>query len=520
MSKKRITTLFLVLVTVILLAAGSWIAGSTIQSPAEAAARTAPPEPSPILVPVEERTLTSDVVTRGTARFSLPQSVSIVPSALKPDLGVVTTLPLRNTQLNEGDVVFSASGRPVFILVGEIPAYRDLVPGINGADVLQLEEALDRLEFDPGSVDGTYDERTSAAVADWYRAAGWEPFGATAEQLATIRTLEQELATAINSKLAADEAAATVPLTVEAAQTDSWAAGRAAQATVDELTAVRDQLKRDLAQAQTAPIPEGSTPAAVQATIAAITQDIAVAEANLAAAEAARGAAYTSGQAAIQAAKDAQMAAEREAQTAAELVERITADLERARRDAGVKVPIDEVIFLPDLPVRVEQVPVAIGDSASGPVMTVTTNQLIIDSSLPLAEAPLVKPDMPVTIDEADLGIQASGVVVRVADTPGTNGVDGFHRYLEVLVEDTASTLEGFSLRLTIPVKSTEGMVTVVPISALTLAADGSSRVQVENNGSLEFIEVEPGLSADGFVEVTPVDGTLTPGQLVVIGFQ
>jgi hypothetical protein len=168
----------------------------------------------------------------------------------------------------------------------------------------------------------------------------------------------------------------------------------------------------------------------------------------------------------------------------------------------------------------VEQLLVAIGDTAGGPIMTVTTNQLIIDSSLPLAEAPLVKSGMPVIIDEAELGIQATGVVARVADTPGTNGVDGFHRYLEILVEETSSTLEGFSLRLTIPVESTEGVVTVVPVSALSLTSDGSSRVQVENDGSLEYIVVEPGLSADGYVEVIPVNGSLTPGQLVVIGFE
>jgi hypothetical protein len=36
----------------------------------------------------------------------------------------------------------------------------------------------------------------------------------------------------------------------------------------------------------------------------------------------------------------------------------------------------------------------------------------------------------------------------------------------------------------------------------------------------LEYIVVEPGLSADGFVEVTPVDGTLEPGQLVVVGYE
>ena len=112
MSRKRVAILFLVLALAVLTAVGSWMAGSSIQSPAEVAARTAPPTPSPILVPVEERVLSSDVVTRGTARFGLPQSISIVPSALKPGAGVITTVPLRSTQLKEGDVMLTASHHP------------------------------------------------------------------------------------------------------------------------------------------------------------------------------------------------------------------------------------------------------------------------------------------------------------------------------------------------------------------------------------------------------------------------
>ena len=88
MSRNRMLNLFLVLALVVVTAGGSWYAGSRIQSPAEAAARTAPPAPSPILVPVEERVLTSNIVTRGTARYGLPQAISIVPSTLKPTSGV------------------------------------------------------------------------------------------------------------------------------------------------------------------------------------------------------------------------------------------------------------------------------------------------------------------------------------------------------------------------------------------------------------------------------------------------
>jgi hypothetical protein len=42
----------------------------------------------------------------------------------------------------------------------------------------------------------------------------------------------------------------------------------------------------------------------------------------------------------------------------------------------------------------------------------------------------------------------------------------------------------------------------------------------VEKNGKLEFLEVKPGLSADGFVEITPVDGKLSAGQLVLVGYE
>jgi hypothetical protein len=59
-----------------------------------------------------------------------------------------------------------------------------------------------------------------------------------------------------------------------------------------------------------------------------------------------------------------------------------------------------------------------------------------------------------------------------------------------------------------------------VPLSAVSLAADGKSRVQVDDHGALKSIIVEPGLAAGGYVEVLPVDGKLEPGQLVVVGFE
>lgn len=480
MNHNRNLTLTIGLFAVLLIAAGSWFVGSTIQSPAEAAARTAPPIPSPILVPIEERVLSTLVVTRGTARFGLPQTISIAPSALKSEVSVITTLPQRNAQLREGDVLLTASGRPLFVLQGEIPAFRDLVPGLEGPDVMQLENGLARMGFDPGPIDGVFDELTSTAVSQWYTTTSWHPFGATPDQQLDIQLLEQELADIQNQRLAAEAAALAAPLAVETAQAEAQLANLSAAA---ELAAASTNRAREIAQSMVLAVQLG-------------------------------------GELAVQEAVAAQEAAQRDVQSLTDRVNTIEAELALLQFNAGVKVPSDEVVFLPFLPVRVEELAVAVGESASGNLLTVTNNQLAIDASLPLDEAPLVQPGMEVFIDEPDLGLKASGVIERVADAPGTDGVDGFHVYFETLVMESSSPLDGFSLRLTIPIETTGRLVTTVPISALSLGADGRSRIQVEKNGLFEFITVEPGLAANGFVEIQSVDAGFTPGQMVVIGFE
>jgi peptidoglycan hydrolase-like protein with peptidoglycan-binding domain len=560
MEMNRTRVLFGVLGFAAVLAVGGWAASLRIESPADVAARAAPPTPSPILVPVEKRVLSSNIVTRGTARFGLPQSISIVPSALKAKAGLITTLPLRNTQLREGSVMLTASGRPVFVLQGEIPAYRDLVPGTSGDDVRQLEQGLKRLGFDPGPIDGTYDKRTSAAAAQWYTAAGFEPFGPTRDQRANVLTLERDWGEANKIKLTAAATAAAAALAVESARATAEHNNRAAAAAlaakradwrrlVESARATAEHNNRAAAAelanqiAERALIlldprqPETARAAAEtkvelaraavhriklegELAVQAVERDAMLAVEQLELAEATVRLARLEGERAVQAALDAQKFAELDARLAADRADRLAADLVIAQRTLGVQVPADEIVFIPTLPVRVQEVTAPLGHEARGPVMSVTDNQLVIDSALPLDAAPLVKPGMRVAIDEQALGIKATGVVARVAETPGTHGVDGYHIYFEVRVDKTPTRLEGFSLRLTIPIESTKGVVTVVPLSALSLAADGTSRIRVQNNDALEYIVVKPGLSADGFVEVTPVNGTLASGQLVVVGYK
>ena len=577
MAAKRFFLLFSIMAVAALLVVGGWVASSRIESPADLAARTAPPIPSPIFVPVEERVLSSNVITRGTARFGLPQPISIVPSVLKSNTGLIATLPKPMTQFKEGDIILTASGRPVFILQGQHPTYRDLSPGVSGDDVRQLEQGLDRLGFEPGSVDGIYDEKTSEAVSRWYNSKGWNAFGPTKNQIAHVRTLKQKWADARKQKMATATAAVSTALAVDAARATAERNNRAA---ATELAVRKAEQQRLLATPQnktnaveTARItaehnnraaavevqaqmasramivldprqPETARKtadaklelaraaarrtqmegvAAIQAAernVKMVDEQLALVAEQLELAETAVKSVQLEGEMAIKSANDAMQIAKFDARLAAENANRLADDLAIAQSKLGVQVPADEIVFIPALPVGVKEITAHVGDQATGTVLSVTDNQLVIDSSLPLDVSALVKPGMPVVIDEQALGVKATGVVENIAHTPGTHGVDGYHIYFKVRVDETPIRLDGYSLRLTIPVKSTGKAVIAVPTSALSLTSDGTSRVKVKINNGLEYVIVEPGLSADGYVEVTPINGSLTPGQFVVVGYK
>jgi hypothetical protein len=87
------------------------------------------------------------------------------------------------------------------------------------------------------------------------------------------------------------------------------------------------------------------------------------------------------------------------------------------------------------------------------------------------------------------------------------------------LTPEQVAALQGSNVRVTIPVSSTGGAVLAVPLAALTAGPGGESRLEVMgDDGTTTLVEVETGLAADGYVEVTGVDRDLAEGELVVIG--
>lgn len=110
-----------------------------------------------------------------------PQSVDIPAHAAgKSDgeaagSGVVTDVRVKTGDtVNGGQVLMEISGRPVFVLRGAVPAYRDLRPGSAGKDAEQLRQAPAAVGLKTdGDPPGSYGNATRDAVAALYGRLGY-----------------------------------------------------------------------------------------------------------------------------------------------------------------------------------------------------------------------------------------------------------------------------------------------------------------------------------------------------------
>jgi putative peptidoglycan binding protein len=93
--------------------------------------------------------------------------------------GTVTALPRPGSVVRRGGALYRVDGRPVVLMYGATPAYRDLELGVeDGRDVRQLERNLAALGFDPGTIDTEFTSATSTAITDWQEEAGLPETGA------------------------------------------------------------------------------------------------------------------------------------------------------------------------------------------------------------------------------------------------------------------------------------------------------------------------------------------------------
>jgi len=83
-----------------------------------------------------------------------------------------------------------------------------------------------------------------------------------------------------------------------------------------------------------------------------------------------------------------------------------------------------------------------------------------------------------------------------------------------------AAALNGENVLVTVETGQTEGPVLTVPVAAIISTASGTSYVTVAGaHGKQTQVPVTPGLSENGFVQVTPAaPGALAAGDRVVVG--
>ena len=196
-----------------------------------------------------------------------------------------------------------------------------------------------------------------------------------------------------------------------------------------------------------------------------------------------------------------------------------TEDLAELEAATGVWLPAGELVFLKRLPVRVDLLTAERGSTVSGSFMTVTGSELAVRGSVSERDVDRVSEGMQIRIEDRSLEEPVTGTIRLLDRRAGTRGVAPDRHYVEIVAQAIPDHLVGRNIKIVIPVGGTDGPVLVVPNAALSATASGLTRVEVEQpDGTTRFVSVEPGLSTGGRAEVTPVDGELIAGDLVVVG--
>lgn len=461
-----------------------------IVSPAELAARTDAPEAGPVTAPVEERVIENTIVARGEVAYADSVDVKIDSPSSEGRAIVTGHVPEVGAVFNAADIALEVTGRPVIVLPGDLPAYRAISVGMSGPDVLQLKQALASMGFTSGDLSTqVFDADTATGLGQLYQHVGYTaPNGGEEAQT----ELENAQKTVRSAETAVTIAENTVDSTYSSqlqAQNDrintinEWRA--AVDNAPDETT--RQQASAELAKAEAVPEP------AINLTV-----------------------------------ENAQLQETIDSRTDAYNA------LARAQEAVLPSLPSSEVLFLSDLPRRVDDVGVSRGSALSDVAMSVSGAKLSIVGTFSEQDAELLKEDMTATYsspggDELTatiLKIEAPGAAKKAQDgQPGSATSDRYTVTFDPgeLTPELITELQGSNVRVAIPVASTDGKVLAVPLAALSAGPDGSDRVELsaptkDDPFATEVVTVKAGLAAGGYVEIASDDSRIAVGAKVVVG--
>jgi multidrug efflux pump subunit AcrA (membrane-fusion protein) len=132
---------------VILVVGAAAAGGLALSSPNQTT--NSPQEPPTNTATVEHGKLSAMVSMFGTLTYRAQSDGSpyVVTNQAR---GTYTSLPSAGDKVGCGDVLYRVDDRPVLLLCGPVPAYRDLRTGAVGNDVRQLNQNLHTLGYDAG----------------------------------------------------------------------------------------------------------------------------------------------------------------------------------------------------------------------------------------------------------------------------------------------------------------------------------------------------------------------------------
>ncbi|WGD37109.1 hypothetical protein [Lysinibacter sp. HNR] len=470
-----------------------------IISPAQAAADAKAPDAGLISVPVEERVVSNVISTRGDVRFADAVEVKLQTGEISGGSPIVTGhVPAVGSTFNAGSIALEVAGRPVLVLPGDLPVYRSLKVGLSGPDVQQLKQALTALGIGAGDASSpVYDAATAAGVKTLYERVGYAPpQGGGAEGEGVVE---------------------------------------AAQESVNSAKTALTQAQSNLAKAQNG----GDQSEKIRADSEVRSAQIALAEAQASGEGVAQAQETLNLNRALRQALDApkDVAAERQmVESARTSLATAESKLAQARSDALTPLPAGEVLFLSNLPRRVDEVKAERGVLLEGPAMTVSGATLQIAANVSKADSELIAEGMPAEFPAPD-GSTVKATITSVGPKQAKQG-DGKEdkkskeggasgRY-EVkmnpaeITEAQLEALKGQNVKVSIPISATDGKVLAVPLAAVQAGAGGESRIEIitdEEKETTELVTVKTGLAADGFVEVSADDSSLLKAKKrVVVG--
>jgi peptidoglycan hydrolase-like protein with peptidoglycan-binding domain len=412
--------------------------------------------------------------------------------------GFVTDIVDDGVAVASGEVLYEVNTEPIVVLEGELPQYRAFQSRMtDGPDVLQLEQALTDLGYDPDG-DMTIDEDFTSATAD--------AIERMQEAIGAEETGRLDLGAVVFSPTPVSYIAETLVDVGDAVQsgTPIVATSKPISGTVtaiaEEGSIVRQGDTLVEIDRQPVVLLTGAIPAYRTLATGVKGDDVIQLEENLV-------------DLGFGGSDGFVVDGDYDTETAAA----VTAwQLSTGAQPDGV-VNLGDVYFAPTA-LRVGQNQVAVGDAVANgtPLMTTSVSETFVTVQLSTDDQDLVAVGDTVTV-ELPSGDEESAVVTEIGTVVLATQQGATYFEMTVTLEDpeAAVGLDEAPVDV-IVVGDRADNVLVVPVTALLALAEGGYAVEVvDGNGATTLVAVDPGLFADGFVEVTA--SGLEPGMQVLV---